>query len=507
MELSHLFNISSLLEVLQCDDENIVVETLGELQKLASVLFLHGITLLRPQNSHISVSTIQEIIARKALWALYWIIQRNPSSLTLLPSPIFPSSSPHHKYSGLSFLAALTKKLRKVFSKFQTALPTDPSHLQKYIELIKDDPFKITRSISFCYYSFPIPVLLFRATPRIEVDSEIVRDLILFVKEALPTILTNISTIDTLIASLPSDSSPTTPLVSGVDTQMTDSLKELRDACAVFIGNEWKFFANLTINITDPHKSSFQTILLDDPSFADLIFNSLKITHRDIRTTTIMTITNNIIYYPKMREQFMTANLVGRMFETVDFVSLPLSKSNTHFHLTKFIFFMCNSIGGHGETLFNKYPLIRVSVFEPAKHFIKFIFRNSDKLILNEEYTAEQEYQLCLIHNHAKNLELRSDEHDADFVSELVKWEVRTMVEMENEEPFQKVFRSMLNRTQEWNRDKRERQKRREVLLREEGWDDAFELRVVGIGVDTNFHVRIVSNLFRLVLTLNANSI
>ncbi|KAK2959441.1 hypothetical protein BLNAU_5490 [Blattamonas nauphoetae] len=104
-------------------------------------------------------------------------------------------------------------------------------------------------------------------------------------------------------------------------------------------------------------------------------------------------------------------------------------------------------------------------------------------------------------------MELRADEHDADFVSEMVKWETRTMVEMENEKPFGSVFRSMLNRTYEWKRNKRERQKRREVLLREEGWDDALEQRVVGIEVDTNQDMMGLTVFFRIELALNADEL
>ncbi|KAK2948300.1 hypothetical protein BLNAU_16749 [Blattamonas nauphoetae] len=51
-------------------------------------------------------------IAVYSLKALYRVIQPNPPALTHLPSPIFPSSSPHQQYSGFPFLAALTKKLR-----------------------------------------------------------------------------------------------------------------------------------------------------------------------------------------------------------------------------------------------------------------------------------------------------------------------------------------------------------------------------------------------------------
>ncbi|KAK2956344.1 hypothetical protein BLNAU_8711 [Blattamonas nauphoetae] len=174
------------------------------------------------------------------------------------------------------------------------------------------------------------------------------------------------------------------------------------------------------------------------------------------------------------------------MFETVDFASLPLSEYNTLFIFTNFIAFMCDPIGDAEKSRFEQYPLIRVSVFDPAKQFILFMFHNSDKLVLNEKAKCEHNLHLCRIHRHIKNMELRSDEHDADIVSELVKWEVRMMVEMENEETLEKVFQSLLSRTREWRRTKRELQKRREVLLREEGWDDAFELRVVGIEVDTS---------------------
>ncbi|KAK2955350.1 hypothetical protein BLNAU_9743 [Blattamonas nauphoetae] len=238
--------------------------------------------------------------------------------------------------------------------------------------------------------------------------------------------------------------------------------------------------------ITEPHKSSFQTIVLDDPSFPDLILKPIKLHRQAIRRNTINAITNIIFHYPSMKTKFIMENMVGRMFETVDFVSLPLSESKTFLHLTTFIACMCEPIGDSEEARFKRYPLIRVSVFEPAKQFLTFIFHNSDKLILDESHKNELTSRLCLVHNHIKNMELRSDEHDADFVSELVKWETRTMVEMENEDNFRIVFRSFGNRTQEWNRDKREREKRRAVLLREDGWDDAIELRVVGIEADVS---------------------
>ncbi|KAK2952931.1 hypothetical protein BLNAU_12107 [Blattamonas nauphoetae] len=447
------------------------------------------------------------LIAFNSLWALYNVLERDPPVLTLLPSPIFPSSAPHQQYFGLSFLAALTKKLRIVFSEFQTNLPTDHSHLPKYIQLTKDDQFIVIRSLNFCSDSFFITSDLLIATPPIEIDSEIIQDLILFVKEALTPILANISAIDTLIESLPSESSPTTPLVSGVDKQMIDSLKRLRNECEEFVSHGWFFYTNVAFRITDPHKSSFQTIILDDQSFPDLILNSLKLPHKDIRLHIIMSVGNIVVEFEWIKEKWMNANLVGRMFETVDFVSLPLSESNTLFQLTKFITNMFLPIGDDEEAKFKQYRHFRVSVFELAKHFITFIFNNSDKLKLNDEDRTQFEIVLCCTHDHITNMELRSDEHDADFVSELVKWEMRTMVEMENERPFTYFFRNLFHRTCEWNRDKRERQKRRQALLREEGWDDAFELRVVGIEEDTNQIIHDSVKTFRIELGFNADEL
>ncbi|KAK2958115.1 hypothetical protein BLNAU_6819 [Blattamonas nauphoetae] len=517
-------NISSLLKRLKRDDESILVDTLQELQKQENddSLFLRYNDFIASIDEKIEESspppavltTIARIslcphhrIAIHSLETLFKVVQRGPPALTLLPSPIFSSSSPYQLYSGLSFLTALTKKLQTVFSEIQTILPTDPSHLQKFTKLTNDDRFIIELSIDFCYTSFSIPKLLLDENPLIEVDSEIIQDLILFVKEAIPTILKTVSTIDTLITSLPSDSSPTTPLISDDDTEIIDYLKELRDEFEDFVSDGWDFFHSLTFRIAGPLKSAFQTIVLDDPSFPDLILNSLKYPHGDIREITFTTITNVVQKFEWMKIKFMTANLVGRMFETVDLVSLPLSESRTLSELTDFIDSMCDPIGDDDETAFEQYPRIRASVFEPAKPLIIFIFNNSDKLILSEKDNAHHERRLCWIHSSIRDMELRSEEHDADIVSALVKWEIQTMVEMENEVNFSRFFKKMRNQTSEWNEDKPDLQKRREVLLREEGWDDAFELRVVGIEKDSTQVIQDNARQFRVELTLNTDEL
>ncbi|KAK2950650.1 hypothetical protein BLNAU_14456 [Blattamonas nauphoetae] len=156
---------------------------------------------------------------------------------------------------------------------------------------------------------------------------------------------------------------------------------------------------------------------------------------------------------------------------------------------------------------FEQYPLIRDSVFKPAKHFFTFLFSNSHKLLLDGVDKTEFADILRIIYHHFKNMELRSDELDSDFVSELVKWEMRTMIETENEEYCVRVFWNMLRGTCEWNRTLPERQKRRQVLLREEGGDDALDLRVVGTDYmqERSFNPNLDLMLHRLVTFHRSN--
>ncbi|KAK2953662.1 hypothetical protein BLNAU_11383 [Blattamonas nauphoetae] len=262
------------------------------------------------------------------------------------------------------------------------------------------------------------------------------------------------------------------------------------------------------LNLTDPHKSSFQSIVLDDPSFPDLILNSLKLNHKEVTRYTIKAITNIVLKFEWMRERFRTTQFVGRMFETVAFVSLPLSDSDTHFHLTRFITCMLFPSGYTEETpCFEQYPPIRASVLEPAKEYITFIFRNSDRLILSEANQKVFDAGVYITHHHIKNMDLRLDELDADIVSAFVNWEMRTMVAMEEDSIFCDVFESMFRRICEWKRDKPERLKRREVVLREEGWDDTFELRVVGIERNTNQKLKTLSKQFRVKQSFNVDSL
>ncbi|KAK2950929.1 hypothetical protein BLNAU_14119 [Blattamonas nauphoetae] len=166
---------------------------------------------------------------------------------------------------------------------------------------------------------------------------------------------------------------------------------------------------------------------------------------------------------------------------------------------------MFKPIGDDEDAKFRQYVLIRASVFEPAKPFIIFVFRKSDKLVLSEEDRKVFDACVNVTHHHIKDMELRSDEHEANFVSELVKWEMRQIVEMEKDDHLQSCFQNMLNRTSEWNQNKQERQKRREVVLREEGWDDGFELRVVGIEAGTNQEMVDLAADFRVEQAFNTN--
>ncbi|KAK2946772.1 hypothetical protein BLNAU_18302 [Blattamonas nauphoetae] len=241
------------------------------------------------------------LIANYSLNSLFDIIQRDPPVFAHLPSPIFPSSSPYREFAGFSFLAALTKKLRIVFSQFQRHLPMYPYRLPTFIQITREDPFVFACALDFFSNAFLLPTRLLRAKPPIEVDSEIIDKLILFAKEALTTILTNISNIDNLIASLPSDSSPSAPSVSAVDKQTTDSLRHLRNGCKQFVHNARVFLVNVKPPPSDPCISSFRTALFDTRSFPDLILNSLELDDKEIKENTITAITNILSHYPWIR--------------------------------------------------------------------------------------------------------------------------------------------------------------------------------------------------------------
>ncbi|KAK2942723.1 hypothetical protein BLNAU_22365 [Blattamonas nauphoetae] len=156
---------------------------------------------------------------------------------------------------------------------------------------------------------------------------------------------------------------------------------------------------------------------------------------------------------------------------------------------------------------FEQYHPIRASVLQPAKEFIKSMFRTSCRLVLNEAKQTMIDNCIYLIHHHIKNMDLRLDELDADIVSAFVNWEMRTIVEMEEDSFFYDVFESLFRRISEWTKSKPERLKRREVVLREEGWDDAFELRVVVIEVDTKQKLKTLAKQFRTELTFNADEL
>ncbi|KAK2958892.1 hypothetical protein BLNAU_6141 [Blattamonas nauphoetae] len=254
-----------------------------------------------------------------------------------------------------------------------------------------------------------------------------------------------------------------------------------------------------------PHKSSFQSIVLDDPSFPDLVIQSLQLNNQDIRYYLIDALINISRTFLGMKKRFCSHDLVRRMFESVDFVSLPLSDTQIHVELTQFITLMVAPIEEDAEQYFNQLQFLRVTVFEPATQYIIFIFRNLDRLSLEDKDQDRLEISLCRLHRHLNNMELHSDEHDVEVVPELVKWEVRQMVEMEDEDHFEEVFESVANRTEEWKRWKRERQKRREVLLREVGLDDAFELRVVGIEKDAPRNVKKIASKLRVLSSFNSD--
>ncbi|KAK2948638.1 hypothetical protein BLNAU_16457 [Blattamonas nauphoetae] len=337
-----------------------------------------------------------------------------------------------------------------------------------------------------------------RAVVEERVDPAI-RESILFFKDAIPTVLSNMTSIDDIIASLQPN--------SAVSDQTLDSLRKLLIDCEDFVLRGCEFFARKPFMTPTQRKTPYQSIVLDDPSFPDLFINSLKLGNQNIRTRTFMTITEIIDRIRWMREKWSSANLVGRVFETVNFVSHPRSETQTHLNLTRFISTMMNPIQAEmfEEAFVEDYALIRVSVLEPAEPYIIFLFHNVDTPTLGDENAIQLEKELTFIHRHITNIELRSDEHDTEFLSELVRWEVGQMVEMEREGHFVRVFNSITCRIRAWKLDYLERLKRRAGRLREEGWEDAFKLRAMGIEEDTWEYLVDLMGIFRLLASFNSD--
>ncbi|KAK2939905.1 hypothetical protein BLNAU_25182 [Blattamonas nauphoetae] len=366
----------------------------------------------------------------------------------------------------------------------------------------------------FVDYVNGVVLCMLRSDPPIEVDSEVVFALMKLEKDVFSTVLANIPILKDIVSSLQPANSPHLQPTSEtswpqsdekkVDLEPTDPAESLLFWMANYIGNCWEYYERLVGSFPSPLQSSFQTIILDDPSFTDNFLESLKLT-TSLGTEICLRAFSRILYTSSVKERFTSGDLVRKMFETVDFVSLPLSKSEIHFRVTSLLETMLDPVRGDNEAIFKQYPQLRVSVFEPARQYIHFVFHNFDRFTLNAEYRRAFDNTVCRIHNYIKNMELRSDEHDADFVSELVRWEVRTMVEMENEESFKIVFQTLLNRAYRWKQDKPERQKRREVLLKEEGWDDTLELRVAGIEVNNNQEMLGKIAAFRSMSSFNAD--
>ncbi|KAK2955936.1 hypothetical protein BLNAU_9096 [Blattamonas nauphoetae] len=548
--LENYSKISSLLEVLQCDDEVIIVDALRQLQKVASdsksPSFIHSslsseipsfiitqfgdwsncaaldsccscmeslffepetVDTLLFQHEDLILSIFRKIetlhssppvsttlarislfpsvrIAYLSLTTLLQITKRSPNTLARLPSPIFPLSSPKSRYSDIQ------------------------NCLARYTANVLVD----IRLLFWCIYSCELLSLTVKNAAHSETFFQLAHDLTGFASEVLRILLHNLSSLESFQASLASTDPQSTRLQpEKTHTIPSDTIQHPANPAesftkwaSFFVGGIWGFVANIVSQFFFNHPPSYQYVFLDDPSLPHLALQSFQLTRKDRREILYSSLGRLIIYLPYLTKKFISIDLVNQLFETPDLLAIPLSESKTHLSITIFIHGMLNYASADHIT---HYPLVRVSVFEPVKQYVNFLFHNSNKLILDEKNRDIHELHFSWIHNHIKNMELQSDEHDTNIVSGLVKYEVQTMVEMENETHFETVFQSMLDTTSEWNLKNPERLKRREVLLREEGWDDAFELRVVGIEVDSNHHIQELAEHFRIVKTLNADDL
>ncbi|KAK2959860.1 hypothetical protein BLNAU_5057 [Blattamonas nauphoetae] len=471
----NISNVSLLFETLNSNDEDILITTLGELQKVADEssptdLFGDWCPFLSPLCSlTLSSGLLTELMDLLAI--LYW---KSPSFVRSSLSSEIPSFviTQFGDWSNCPALESCCSCMESLF--FEPAIG-DSLFLQNK-DLIVSTFDKIGES------PLSSPVLNTLAS-------------------SLQTILSSISSIDEFISFPDSNhhlTFPDTPPASGVTEKSPDSLRILRDECVNFVDAAWLFFAKKTTIKAIPRKSSFTSTILDPHPFCENVIRSLKLNNPNTGHNIIKTINRILSRIPQMKESFISANLVERMFKTFDFASLPLSESQFHWDITRFVGLMIQPIMKDKETYPTQCAIFRVSVFEPVRQHVGFVLHNWKTLTFGTADTTQQESCVCLIVGIAKDMELESDELDSGFVNELVRWEVGQMVEIENETNINRVIQRIGNMIWMWKQREKERLKRRDVLLREEGWDDVFELRVVGIELDTEQYRQLRARQFRI---------
>ncbi|KAK2946072.1 hypothetical protein BLNAU_18980 [Blattamonas nauphoetae] len=424
------------------------------------------------------------------LRTLCHLTSRDSSSIKCCPSTIFSNPSPLQQYSGLSFTYALALKLRSEFTEFNASLQHYLSEVSKTITSSTEAQNISHRPLEVCSDICLLEMFIFNTTPPNEVDIELQRTLVLFAFEAIPSIHAMHSKLDIIISD--NRSSEKSPL-----TRILLSL-------VVLLERFWFILMAQCRQKSRPSGTALEPLILDHPSLPALIVMSIKLCMLLSRAT-VFTPLLNLSAIPSMKEKFISCDLIRTLFDTVDFLSIPLSNTETHSTLLQILVNMLSPTADDNDQRVAEYPAIRRLVFDQAKEYIRVVLPSLSRATVPSELLINPNQVPIRMHLVLREMELKSQELDADFVSDLVRWEVRWVVDTETDEDFEMVFRTMFRLAAKWKDNLPERLKRREVLLREEGWSDALEQRIVGIETSDRQLQRHLSLVFRYISSFNTD--
>ncbi|KAK2956160.1 hypothetical protein BLNAU_8940 [Blattamonas nauphoetae] len=353
-----------------------------------------------------------------------------------------------------------------------------------------------TRALFFCSYGWELLVFdLDRSSST--VDLETGSSIISQVKEVIGSNLEHLQMIHKIADSLPTSVINSPPLnkdnSEGISSQTVsekNNLTKLKGDVLYVTGSAWKVLANLTFDYAVDLHPHLRSILADNPKLENVVLRSIKEGDIELIQFTFSAISNLLKIEPENRTRLQSGDLMRKLFSSFDFQSVPLSEAEFHLFTVNFIRQMLTVNGATEEIKQAQFPSLRVSVYNHVWKYLSHVITHSPALTLNETNREIHEDDVSLCYRHIFFMEVAADELDEAFLLEQAKWEVRWLTEVENEERLDFRILTCGNRAYRWRTEKRGRLKRRERMLRKEGWDDAVETRVVGLHPEVSEDLR-----------------
>ncbi|KAK2955046.1 hypothetical protein BLNAU_9977 [Blattamonas nauphoetae] len=236
-----------------------------------------------------------------------------------------------------------------------------------------------------------------------------------------------------------------------------------------------------------PH---LRSILADNPILETVVIRSVEEGDIELIQLTFSAIITLLEIGPENRTRLQSGNLVKKLFSSFDFQSVPLTEADFHSFTVNFIRQMLAVDGATEEIKQAQYPSLRGSVYDHVWKYLSHVITHSPALTLYDTHREKHEDDVSTCYRHIFFMEVAADELDEAFLLEQAKWEVRWLTEVENEETLDFRILTCGNRAYRWRTEKWGRLKRRERMLRKEGWDDAVETRVVGLHPEVSEDLR-----------------